>query len=142
MIHLNDLKAGDIVDASFEGGMARGQVSHFDLDTQEVCVVTNDDQECWYKPKELYPISLNPRELEELHFTSSPTAGGPEGSLTYVRGPFSIRVEDPATFQEITLYYRSEPTRVFHHGLYLHELQNHYLQMTKVHLEHREELEN
>jgi hypothetical protein len=141
MIPMNELKAGDIVNAEFEGKMFPGSVVEFDLGSGQVCVVTNDDQESWYQTDELFPIPLTKETLEDLQFVQD---GGPDpdGSITWVRGPFSIKVYDPATFQNLTLQYRSEQPRKLHHGLALHELQNHYLAMTNVHLVDRADLEH
>ena len=141
MIPMHELKAGDIVQAEYEGALVPGSVVEFKRETGQVCVVTNDDQECWYETNELFPIPLNKETLENLQFMQD---GGPDpdGSVTYIRGPFSIRVYDPSTFQNLTLMYRSEQPRKLHHGLALHELQNHYLDMTNVHLVDRADLEH
>lgn len=137
---MHSLKEGDIVDAQFEEVTARGSVIQFDRENNQVCVVTNDDQECWYAPADLYPIRLGKDELQRLGFTKK-TDG--DGAVTYVRGPFSIQVGgDPETLNELTLLYRNEAPRIFHHGLYLHELQNHYLDITNVHLVDRAALED
>lgn len=138
---MNELKAGDIVNAAFDGGMSPGSVVQFDRENRQICVITNDDQECWYSPEELYPITLGRETLENLQFRQE---GDPEadGSVTFVRGPFSVKVQDPGTFQHLTLAYRNEPSRVLHRGVAIHELQNHYLSMTNVHLVDRADLED
>ena len=138
---MHELKAGDLVRADFDGTFAVGSVLERNLETNEVLVVTNDDQECWYKPDDLFPITVNKEMLESLQFV--PDGGpDPDGSVTWVRGPFSIRVYDPQTFQDMTLMYRSEQPRKLHGGLSVHELQNHYLSMTNVHLVDRADLEH
>jgi hypothetical protein len=153
MIPMHDLKEGDIIDAEFEGTLARGSVIQLDREDHKVCVVTNDDQECWYEPTDLFPIRLGKEELEKLGFTAidseqaeyteqASRSDDEKGAVTYVRGPFSIEVHDPSGFKELTLLYRSEAPRVFHHGLNLHELQNHYLAITNVHLVDRAALED
>jgi hypothetical protein len=147
MIQMHDLKSGDIVNVDLEGALVSGSVLEIDREGGQICVVTNDDQESWYAPAELFPIRVNKDELENLQFstdiapdpnTTAPITGD---TVTYVRGPFSIEVHDPSNFEHLTLFYRNEAPRVFHHGLALHELQNHYLDMTKVHLVDRAELE-
>jgi hypothetical protein len=142
MIHLNELKFGDIVNATFEGGTFSGSVLQIDRELRQVCVATNDDQESWYYPEALSPIPLTEDEVLSLQFRPDPNASPASGGITYVKGPFSIEVKDPATFQELVLLYRNEAPRIFHHGLALHELQNHYLQMTKVHLVDRADIED
>jgi len=140
MIPIHNLKPGDIVNVDFDGTFTRGSVAEFDRENQQICVITNDDQESWYSPADLSPIILTKEDLEKLQFV--PSAPFADGTITYVRGPFSIEVKDPNTLQEITLMYRNEAQRVFHHGLALHELQNHYLDMTNVHLIDRAALED
>lgn len=150
---MHDLKEGDIVGAEFEGTVTRGSVIQFDREDNKVCVVTNDDQECWYSPADLSPIRLGKEELEKLgfkkidpeeaaHTDQASRSEEQKGTVTYERGPFSIEVRDPGSFNELTLLYRSEAPRVFHHGLNLHELQNHYLAITLVHLVDRAALED
>ena len=150
---MHDLKEGDIVSTNFEGTLTRGSVIQLDREDHKVCVVTNDDQECWYAPQDLFPIDLGKEEMESLGFKAldsgqaagteqAARADGEPGAITYVRGPFSVEVHDPSSFKHLTLLYRSEAPRVFHHGLKLHELQNHYLDITKVHLVDRAALED
>jgi hypothetical protein len=141
MIPMHELKAGDLVRAEYEGAYVPGSVVEFDRENRQICVVTNDDQESWYASEELYPITVTKETLESLQFIQD---GGPDpdGSVTYIRGPFSIKVYDPETFQHLTLMYRSEQPRKLHHGLAMHELQNHYLDMTNVHLVDRADLEH
>jgi hypothetical protein len=57
----------------------------------------------------------------------------PEGEK-FKKGPFRLIVHDPGNYTHIDIWYR-EDKRHFGHPLYVHELQNHYLQMTKVPLE-------
>ncbi len=139
MIPIHDLKMGDLVNVDFDGTLTRGSVLQFDRENNQVCVATNDEQESWYAPSDLYPIHLDKTELENLQFV--PTTAE-NGSVTYVRGPFSIVAKDSSSLEDITLLYRDEAHRVFHHGLALHELQNHYLDMTNVHLIDRGDLED
>jgi hypothetical protein len=141
MIPMHELKAGDIVNAEFEGALFPGSVVEFDHGSHQVCVITNDDQESWFSPEDLFPITLTKETLENLQFRQD-GAPAPDGSVTYVRGPFSIVIADPSVFQNLTLHYRSEAPRVLHHGLAMHELQNHYLDMTNVHLVDRADLEH
>ena len=138
---MHELKVGDIVNAAFDGGVAPGSVIELDRELQQICVITGDDQESWYRAEDLSPIPLDAKGLESLGFqlTGNPD---PDGSVLYAKGPFSIRVFDPKTFQNLTLMYRSEANRVLHHGLAMHELQNHYLDMTNVHLVDRADLEH
>jgi hypothetical protein len=57
----------------------------------------------------------------------------PEG-VKFKKGPLRILVHDPGNYTNMEVWYR-EDRRHFKHAIYLHELQNHYLDMTKVPLE-------
>ena len=52
----------------------------------------------------------------------------------YKKGPFRVVVHDPGNYTDLEVWYREDHRR-FHHPLYVHELQNHHLAMTKVPLE-------
>ncbi|HVG15521.1 MAG TPA: hypothetical protein VM935_11190, partial [Chitinophagaceae bacterium] len=57
-----------------------------------------------------------------------------ETGAKYGKGPFRILVNDPGNYTNLEVWYR-EDRRHFKHPLYVHELQNLHLDMTKVHLE-------
>jgi hypothetical protein len=57
-----------------------------------------------------------------------------EDGVKYMKGPFRVLVHNPEKFSNMEVWYR-EDRRHFDLPLYVHELQNHYLQMTKVPLE-------
>lgn len=131
MIPLHDLKEGDVVYAEYEGQDTRGIVKQIDRETHQVCVVTNDDQESWYAAEEVDPVALTAEELHLLQF--EPTTPATDGTVDYIRGPFTIRLAAEGDFSHLTLLYRSEQPRVVH-DVAVHELQNHYMQMTNFHL--------
>lgn len=130
MVKLNELKPGDIMMVLDEGGVEReGIVTDISKDEKLVCV-DNGIQEFWYEPAQLVPIPLTEEQLFKLGFERQDTALGAK----YIRGPFRVLVKDPGNYTKLEIWYR-EDHRVFNHPLYVHELQNHYLQMTKVPLE-------
>ncbi len=130
MVKLNELKPGDIMKVLDEGGVEReGVVTNLSRDENLVCV-DNGIQEFWYEPAQLVPIPLTEEQLFKLGFERQDTDGGAK----YMRGPFRVLVKDPGNYTHLEVWYR-EDHRLFNHPLYVHELQNHYLDMTKVPLE-------
>lgn len=130
MIKAQHLKVGDYVLASFEGSVRRGQVTELNREDQQIRVRT-DEQEFWYEAKDLEPIPLNEQELFGLGFQKQLNG---EGSAKYLRGPFRVQLARDGDFSEISAWYR-EDKRQWKQPLALHELQNHYLEMTKVELQ-------
>jgi hypothetical protein len=57
-----------------------------------------------------------------------------EDGVKYKKGPFRVLIHDPGNSTNLEVWYR-EDRRHFDHPLYVHELQNHHLDMTKVPLE-------
>lgn len=130
MVKLSELKPGDIMKVLDEGGVEReGVVMNVSRDENLVCV-DNGIQEFWYEPSQLVPIPMTEEQLFKLGFERQDTDGGAK----YLRGPFRVMVKDPGNYANLEIWYR-EDHRLFNHPLYVHELQNHYLDMTKVPLE-------
>ncbi|HYO21754.1 MAG TPA: hypothetical protein VER36_05075 [Flavisolibacter sp.] len=57
-----------------------------------------------------------------------------DNGVKYLKGPFRIFAPQNGNFSNLEVWYR-EDRRHFHKPLYVHELQNHHLDMTKVPLE-------
>lgn len=128
MIQLSQCKAGDRVMVKFEEQLQEGTILEVNHDDRQVCVLTNGQQEFWYNLEDLFPITLTEDELVRLKFAKE---GQENGDSTYVRGPFSIKLYGN---ERLTLVYRDE-TRDIQGPITVHQLQNHYESMTKVHLE-------
>jgi hypothetical protein len=130
MVKLTDLKEGDLVQVIFDGEERPGRVVDVSRDNNMVCV-NNGVQDFWYAPEDIVPIPLTGERLESLlGFVKEET---PEG-MKYKKDAFRVLVRDPGNNTRVDIWYR-EDHRHFEHPLYLHELQNHHLDMTKVHLE-------
>ncbi len=130
MVKITDLKEGDLVQVIFEGEERPGRIIDNDKERNLVCV-NNGIQDFWYAPEDIVPIPLTGERLETLlGFEKEET---PEG-VKYKKGPFRVLIHDPGNNTHLDIWYR-EDHRHFEHPLYLHELQNHHLEMTKVHLE-------
>ncbi len=130
MVKVTDLKEGDVVHVLNEGMERVGTVVDISRDDNMACI-NNGVQEFWYPPEEIIPIPLTESHLiNTLGFEREETSDG----IKYKKGPFRILVHDPGNYTNVDVWYR-EDHRHFNHPLYLHELQNHHLAMTKVPLE-------
>jgi len=129
MIKFNDIRIGDFVMGEYDGKMWEGEVTRLNGDEKQVCLQT-DVQEFWFEPDHLYPIPLNDEQLMRLNFTRQENE---DGSVKYMKGAFRLVVPSKGDFSQINMWYRED--RRYHPDVhYIHQLQNHYLQMTKVHL--------
>jgi hypothetical protein len=129
MIKFNEIKIGDIVMADNGGQMVEGEVTELNHEDKEICVRTNV-QEFWFTPDQLFPISLDEEQLKKFHFEKADNA---DNTVKYMRGPFRILLPRKGDFSSFEIWYR-EDRRHINHPLAVHELQNHYHQMTKVEL--------
>lgn len=128
MIRFHELKVGDYVLAEFEGQRSEGEVIGLNEGDKTACVQTSV-QDFWYTPDQLYPISLNDNQLMQFGFEKEVYGNG----IKYKRGPFRILLPGPDNFSHFEMWYR-EDRRHITQSMYVHELQNHYRQMTKVEL--------
>jgi len=129
MIKISDLKFGDIVLVDFEGQRREGMVKDVDRAEGKACVEDNV-QEFWYGPEELYPITLNDEQMRKLGFTMSENGNG---SVKYSKDSFRVQLPKKDDFSTMEIWWR-EDRRFLTKPIDVHELQNHYYQMTKVEL--------
>lgn len=129
MIKFHELKTGDFVLAEYEGQQRMGEVTRLDRDNKQAEVET-DVQAFWYEPEHLYPVPISDESLAWLNFTKEEM---PDGSVKYKKGSFRVLIPRKNDFSAIEIWYR-EDKRYQPDVHYIHQLQNHYLQMTKVHL--------
>jgi len=129
MIKFNDLKAGDYVLAESDGQAWEGEVTDFNHDEKEISVY-NGVQEFWFKSEDLYPLPLDENQLMKLKFKKQVNE---DGSVKYMKGAFRIQTSQQDNFSNFEIWYRDEK-RIMVQPISVHQLQNHYLEMTKVHL--------
>jgi hypothetical protein len=129
MIKFHELRVGDIVLVEFNGQETEGEVKGLDGDDKQVSVETLA-QAFWYSPNDLYPIALDDNQLMEFGFEKQDQPGG---GVKYLKGPFRILLSEKGNFSQFEMWYR-EDRRQIHEPLAVHQLQNHYHQMTKVDL--------
>ena len=129
MIKFSEVKQGDYVMAEFDGRMRNGEVTRLNGDEKQICVET-EVQEFWYEPEDVYPIPITDESLMWLNFSKEEM---PDGTVKYKKGSFRLVIPAKDDFSHIEMWYRED--RRHHPNVhYIHQLQNHYLQMTKVHL--------
>jgi hypothetical protein len=130
MIKISELKEGDILRVIDAGIEREGVVTDVDRDENKVCIDTGI-QEFWFAPEEIAPIPLTEDHLVNLlGFEKETVSDG----VKYKKGPFRVVIHDPGNNSNLEVWYR-EDRRHFNHPLYIHQLQNHHLDMTKMHLE-------
>lgn len=129
MIKFHELKVGDYVLAEYDGKTTQGEVTNFNRDEKEICV---DDgvQEFWFNADQLKPLPVNDEQLKRLNFQRHENG---DGSVKYLKGAFRILIHEKDNFSGFEIWYRDEKRQILH-PIGVHELQNHYLDMTKVHL--------
>ncbi|MEO5649482.1 MAG: hypothetical protein ABIR03_06100 [Ginsengibacter sp.] len=129
MIKFSELRKGDYVLAESDGQAWQGEITDFNNDEKEIAV-NNGVQEFYFKSEDLYPIPLDEEQLLKLKFQKKVND---DGSIKYMKGAFRIQTPEQDHFSNFEIWYRDEK-RVIMLPIYLHQLQNHYEAMTKVHL--------
>jgi hypothetical protein len=128
MIKFSELKPGDLVLANYEGQQWQGIVKDLNREDKEVCIET-DVQQFWFKPNELQAIPLDENQLVKLNFQRQDTGE----NVKYFKGAFRILVSKDQSFNDFEMWYR-EDRRHIRQPISVHQLQNHYYDMTKVEL--------
>lgn len=129
MIKFSELKQGDYVLAESDGQAWRGEVTDFNYNEKEIAV-NNGVQEFYFASENLYPIPVDEEQLLKLKFQKQVND---DGSIKYMKGAFRIQTPNQDNFSSYEIWYRDEK-RFITQPIHLHQLQNHYLEMTKVHL--------
>ncbi len=131
MLKIGHLKSGDLVMVNDEGVVREGTVVEISHEENQA-LVNNGVQDFWYSPAEMSAVPLDENQLTRLGFTREDLDGG----VKYKRDSFRLITPTKGDFSNVEMWWR-EDRRHFHHPLQVHELQNLYLDMTKVHLELR-----
>lgn len=129
MLKIGDLKSGDIVLLNDQGIMREGKVVNVSNEQNQV-LVNNGIQEFWYNPEDMTAVPLDESQLIKFGFSKEEE----NGSVKYKLESFRLVTPKKGDFSNIEMWWR-EDKRHFGFPLSVHELQNLYLDMTKVHLE-------
>lgn len=125
----NELKAGDFVIVNNEGDLKQGEITAINTNEKQICV-NNGTQDFWYELDQLSPIPLNEEQLLKLKFTKQINA---DGTVKYLKGAFRMLLSAEGDFSKFEIWYRDEKRHIMQ-PIFVHQLQNHFLDMTKVHL--------
>lgn len=128
MIKFQELRIGDYLIADNDGDSNRGEVTNLNGDEKQVCVDTG--QEFWYETDQLKAIPLSDVELTNLKFNKQ---ANDDGTVKYLKGAFRVLIPKEGDFSRMEIWYRDE-TRHILQAISVHNLQNHFYEMTKVHL--------
>ena len=129
MIKFQEIQIGDFVIADNDGDKRQGEVTNLNRDEKQVCVNTGA-QDFWYEPEQLSPIALDEEQLTRLQFHKH---ANDDGSVKYMKGAFRIQLNSEGDFSKFEIWYRDEHRHIMQ-PICVHNLQNHFLEMTKVHL--------
>jgi len=129
MIKFHEIKVGDYLIADNDGDKKQGEVTNLNGDEKQVCVNTGA-QDFWYSPDQLSPIPLDEAQLDNLQFTKQVND---DGTVKYMKGAFRMLLPAAGDFNRFEIWYRDEKRHIMH-PISVHNLQNHFYEMTKVHL--------
>lgn len=128
MIKFHEIKVGDYLIADNDGDKRIGEVTNLNGDEKQVCVDTG--QEFWYETNQLEAIPLDEEQLLNLKFSKE---AHDDGTVKYLKGAFRILLPAGGDFSRMEVWYRDERRHIMH-AISVHQLQNHFHEMTKVHL--------
>lgn len=129
MIKFNEIKVGDYLIADNDGDKKQGEVTNLNHNEKQVCVNTGT-QDFWYETEQLSPIPLDETQLMNLKFHKQ---SNDDGTVKYMKGAFRMLLSAPGDFSKFEIWYRDERRHILQ-PISLHQLQNHFYDMTKVHL--------
>lgn len=129
MIKFNEIKVGDYLIADNDGDKKQGEVTGLNSNEKQVCVDTGA-QEFWYETEQLSAIPLDEEQLLKLQFHKQMND---DGTVKYLKGAFRMMIASEGDFSKFEIWYRDERRHVME-PINVHQLQNHFYEMTKVHL--------
>ena len=129
MIKFNEIKVGDYLIADNDGDKKQGEVTGLNANEKQVCVNTGA-QDFWYETEQLSAIPLDEAQLMNLKFQKQENE---DGTVKYMKGAFRMLLPSKGDFSHFEIWYRDEKRHMVQ-PISLHQLQNHFYEMTKVHL--------
>lgn len=112
-----------------EGIMREGTVVSVSHEENQA-LVDNGVQEFWYSPEDMQAIPLDEGQLLKLGFSREEV----DGAVKYKKDSFRLVTPKKGDFSNIEMWWR-EDRRHFSFPLGVHEFQNLFHDMTKIHLE-------
>jgi len=130
MINFSELKIGDVVEVEYEGIKSEGEVIDLDHEDKEACVQTAV-QDFWYTPDQIFAIPVSDEQMHEFGFERVDNA---DGTVKYKKDAFRMLLSAKDNFSDFEMWYR-EDRRHMKNPIGVHDLQNLFLEMTKIHLD-------
>ena len=130
MLPFNEAKRGDWVRINYDGEIQDGEITTVNLDEGQIGVQTDGGNTVYCSQEEVFGVPLDDEQLKKLRFESEVM---PEGFVKYKHGPFRLVIERPGDFSRSKIWYR-EDRRQINEPRVVHQLQNHYRNMTNVEL--------
>ena len=130
MIPYRDLKRGDWVSVVYDNQPLEATIINVDLDTGQIGVEMPSGMNIFFDPENVSGIPLDDTQLSKLQFTKEKTE---KGFIKYKHGPFRLQIEKEGDFSHCKIWYR-EDKRQISYPLMVHQLQNHYREMTNAEL--------
>lgn len=129
MIPINEVSVGNWVQVNLDGQLLTGKVQRKSV---ERIGVLSEAELGWYLPRDVYPIPLNEEWLYFLDFKDSTDPELMGEGKAYVHGPFILHYpnKDDDSYAILSCHGVHDQTIKRHMGV--HDLQNHYNEMTKV----------
>ena len=130
MLKIGELKVGDLVYAEYDGQLKEGEITNVDRLDGKVCILTDEEQEFWYEASHIKPLVLDESQLFKLGFQKQVN---PDGTVKNMKGAFRVKLHRENDFSGFEMWYR-EDLRHIKQPIFVHDFQNKYLDMTKIHL--------
>lgn len=130
MIKFSELRQGNWVMVQKEGEWLRGIVERVNADDGGQIQVSTGVQSAWYEMEEIESIPLSDEMLTELGFAKEVMESG---NVKYKHDAFRILVSPKAQFSDFLMWYREEKSHIMY-PMTVHQFQNRYAEMTKVHI--------
>ena len=130
MLKFQNIKVGDFLMANYDGDVLKGEVTNLKFGTPHQVQLYIGVQEFWYDIDQLSGIPLSDVALTDLKFSKQVND---DETVKYSKGAFRIMLPGENDFTAMEIWYRDEKRHILA-AIAVHELQNHFLDMTKVHL--------
>jgi hypothetical protein len=129
MLKIGQLKSGDVISINDEGIIREGTVVDISHEEHQA-LVNNGVQEFWFSQEEMFAVPLDESHLQKFGFTGEEAEDG----YKYKKDSFRVLVPKKGDFSKMEMWWR-EDRRHFYTPLSVHEFQNLYMDMTKIHLD-------
>lgn len=130
MVKYKELRRGNYLLAESEdGNFWQGTVVDFHKGEKQVGLY-NGVQMFYFSEDNLRAIPVDEETLLKMNFEKQPNQ---DGSVKYMKGAFRLQTPKQDGFSQFEIWYKDE-TRLILNPIYLHHLQNHYEDLTKVKL--------